>query len=382
MSVFAAKRFEQAVITAAADDGLFCGRLLERLEDEAGVIFEIAGKTRREGEFGDVEAARGHEAEPRVEAIERGIQIDARRAGELAQPGRGLVGVRFDGEKFLQDRALLGREFLAGFQRRLFKKTLGDLCRRAAADAGNTGDREQIFDECAGARLVRALERGEHAGMVGRRLAAGWARMASRVLSLRMAAQNPPLPSRREIKRGDEIADQAIVAKAYIEIALAKRGDGIERNAENLGISGFPVGMAEILDPRLQELARPVGAIAEHGAAIAVGRGAPGRLRGEIMLADRDRIFRPQAIFGAGEIARQIETAADILARIEEQRRPLQDRRLVAWIAGGFEVRDKGRGRGALGGCGILVGAHGHLSNLRFSLAIARRRRDPFRRAR
>ena len=93
--------------------------------------------------------------------------------------------------------------------------------------------------------LIRALKRSEHAGVV---VALAVGRLGENGVErfvLRMAAQDAPLPLRRKVERDDEVADQAVVAEAHIEIALAKRGNGIERDAENLGIGGFPVRMAE-----------------------------------------------------------------------------------------------------------------------------------------
>ncbi len=46
---------------------------VEGLEDEAGIIFEVAGEPCRESEIGDIESARGHETETRVETVQRRV---------------------------------------------------------------------------------------------------------------------------------------------------------------------------------------------------------------------------------------------------------------------------------------------------------------------
>ncbi len=139
-------------------------------------------------------------------------------------------------------------------------------------------------------------------------------------LILRIAANDPTPPLRREIERIEKRAEDGRIADAQNELIRSDRGDGLERQAENFGIRGLAIGAAEIFEAGLQEFARPVVAEAEDRPAIRIGGGPPAAARGEIMPADRDRIFRPQAIVRAGLIAREIKPAADIFARIEEDR--------------------------------------------------------------
>src|SRR5208283_105380 len=54
----------------------------------------------------------------------------------------------------------------------------------------------------------------------------------------------------------------------------------------------------------------------------------------------RNRIFRPQAIVGAGEIAREIKLGAQIFSGIEKDRRRLQDGRLYARVSGPGQMGD------------------------------------------
>jgi hypothetical protein len=60
------------------------------------------------------------------------------------------------------------------------------------------------------------------------------------------------------------------------------------------------------------------------------------------MPRDRNCIFGTQAIFRPRNIAREIKLTAEILARIEEDRRRLQDWRLAARISGGNQMRHGG----------------------------------------
>ncbi len=109
--VLCAERSQQPVVTAAADDRAFLRRArVMRLEDEARVIIEIADEARREGERADVEPARRHEAEARIEAIENGGKIDAGRTRERTHLRGGLIGIGFDGEKILDELARCGAE--------------------------------------------------------------------------------------------------------------------------------------------------------------------------------------------------------------------------------------------------------------------------------
>ena len=63
------------------------------LEDEARVVIEVAAEARGEIERGDVEPARGDEAEALVEDIEPGAQVETGVLGQRAQPREEASGL-------------------------------------------------------------------------------------------------------------------------------------------------------------------------------------------------------------------------------------------------------------------------------------------------
>ena len=74
-----------------------------RLEDEAGVIIEIAREAAGEAQRRDIEAERGDEADPRVERVQRRGEIKSGLARELAQLRRGCIGFALDAQEPLDD---------------------------------------------------------------------------------------------------------------------------------------------------------------------------------------------------------------------------------------------------------------------------------------
>ena len=315
-----------------------------RLENEAGVIIEIARETRLEAQRRDIEAERGDEADPRVERVERRGEIKPGLARELAQLRRGRIGFALDAQEALDDPRLFGRNADAAPQRRLFHKTVGDLARRASADRCDSGDREKILDEGARALLVGPLQHAEHAGMIAPRaiargiedrrdrLALLWPRaMRRRHSGARSSAVSSPANSPASPMR-------------TLEIEIMGDCRRIERERQDLRIRRLEVAAPETLDAGLREFAALAGGVAECRAAIGICGDASGFARGEIMPRNGNRIFRPQAIFGAREIARQVKLAAQILAGIEEDRGRLQDRWLATRIARMDEMRRDGVG--------------------------------------
>ena len=146
ISLFGAERLEQPVIAAAADDRAGVGaRRVLRLEDEAGVIIEIAREARRESRAPTVDSARRDEAEARVEGVERGGEIEPGRCRERAQL---RARPRRDRRKSPRNSSITRRFSaltpVARLQCRLFEKTFGDFaracgrrrkkCRRSPAD--------------------------------------------------------------------------------------------------------------------------------------------------------------------------------------------------------------------------------------------------------
>ncbi len=154
---------------------------------------------------------------------------------------------------------MLDGEFLAGFECRLFEKAISDLRHAAAADARNASDREQILDKSTRTVPVNALKRCEYAGMIGALPITGTSEDCIQRFVLRVAAQNAALPLRRQVERGDEIADQSIVAETYIEIALAERGDGIECHAQISASAASRSGCPKFSSPACRNSFRPSG---------------------------------------------------------------------------------------------------------------------------
>ena len=73
------QRTREPVVAASADDRApIAAHGVMRFEEEAGVIIKIARETRGEAHGGDVESARGHEAEALLECVERGVGVDLR----------------------------------------------------------------------------------------------------------------------------------------------------------------------------------------------------------------------------------------------------------------------------------------------------------------
>ncbi len=96
------------------------------------------------------------------------------------------------------------------------------------------------------------------------------------------------------------------------------------------------------LDARLQELAGLALAQPEDRPGIGVRGGDQAAAR-EVRKADRDRVFRAQAEFGAGRILRHEHPPPDVLARqVDEHVRRLEHRRLDALKALLREQRDQG----------------------------------------
>ena len=64
-----------------------------RLEHEAGVVFEVAHEGGAEARLLDRYAPGGDEAVAALERVERGAQVELRRAGQAPKLGRRLVGI-------------------------------------------------------------------------------------------------------------------------------------------------------------------------------------------------------------------------------------------------------------------------------------------------
>ena len=108
------------------------------------------------------------------------------------------------------------------------------------------------------------------------------------------------LPAGRQAERGDDRLEHGLVADDDRQVPLRKESpeDG-ERVADGARIGLGLVGVAEILDAGLVELARAVAALAEDGAEIGIALRRAGR-RLDVAETDRDGEFRAKAEALAG----------------------------------------------------------------------------------
>jgi hypothetical protein len=160
-----------------------------------------------------------------------------------------------------------------------------------------------------------------------------------------VAARDAAAPLGREIERFEKPGKQPGVAHPHNEagrsgLVLFGGACRLEREGEDFRIRRLPVGAAKILNSGLREFAWAAWEKPENRPAIGEARARFSTLRGEIGDQDRNRIFRTQAIVGAGKIACEIKLAAQILAGIEEDRSRLQDWRFTARVSGAGEMGD------------------------------------------
>ena len=271
-SLAAPETARQAVVASAADRrlGVRAGRV-DRLEDEAGVIVEIAHEGRREDELLDPQAARGQEAGALIERIERLGQIEAGVRRQLPELSRGRVGIAGNGEKAPQNVLLLGADIGLRARRGLFEEAIGDFAGAAAADRRDAGDGEQIFDERLGAGVVGALERRQNAGLSERAPAVAVHDRLQRAPA-RQAAPHPAQPDVRQGERGERAVEQARVAEAHLQRSGPRQFGRLQRQRENLGVGGLDVLAAVAFEPGLGHLAALPGAGAKDRAEIGVLR--------------------------------------------------------------------------------------------------------------
>jgi len=150
---------------------------------------------------------------------------------------------------------------------------------------------------------------------------------------------------RWEIERFEKPGKQPGIADPHNEarwggLVLFGGACRFEREGEDFRVRRLPVGAAKTLNSGLHEFAWAAWEKPENRPAIGEARALSGMLRGEIGDQDRNRIFRAQAIVGAGKIACEIKLAAQILAGIEEDRSRLQDWRFTARVSGASEMGD------------------------------------------
>ena len=134
------------------------------------------------------------------------------------------------------------------------EEALGDLARRAPADAGDAGDRQDVLDEGLGRLRRLPLDGGEQAGML-------WA--PSRPRSARLAealarddgADHPPLGGGRHAEGIDERVEQPHVAEPHRRAVEAEPVEPLDRKGQDLRIRRRGIGPADGFDARLEELA-------------------------------------------------------------------------------------------------------------------------------
>ena len=211
---------QQAVVAAAGDQlpGGARTRIVQ-LEHEAGVVVEAAAERGREADAGDVDAARRQKAGAALEQVERGIEREVGVARERAQLGRRRVGIAADRREIVSISARVSlRQRALRAERRLLEEAVGDLADRAPADRGDAGDREQIGDQ----RMRAPSGRSRRAPPARPGIPAARARRTDRqaieVVRERGFAvevlDQPPLPRRRQVERGDQRGEQRDVADA------------------------------------------------------------------------------------------------------------------------------------------------------------------------
>ena len=110
---------------------------------------------------------------------------------------------------------------------------------------------------------------------------------------------------------------------------------GFQAERQHFGVGRRLVGTAEDFDAGLQELARAVAAVTEHGTEIAIARRLAGERRGEVIARHRNGEVGAQAEFAAARRGGQVHALADVLAgEVEERLGRLQDGGRNAGIAG------------------------------------------------
>ena len=314
-----------------------------RLENKTCVIVEIAGKARGKMESCGIEPLHDDKPKPFVETVEDGGKIEVRAGGKRAQLRGSVIRVALHAQELLDDRALFRGKSRARPECRLFKETIGDLSWAAAAGRGYARDGEKVFDKCACALLIGAFENAKDAGMIG--AVQAWAQDRVEGFALRMATRDAATPLGRKFERFEKPGKQPGVADPHDEArrgSLALFGDAcrFEREGEDFRVRRLPVRPAKTLNSGLRKFVLAAWEKPKNRPAIGEACALASTLRGEIGGQDRNRIFRTQAIVGAGKIAREIELAAQLLAGIEKDRSRLQDRRFTARVSGTGEMGD------------------------------------------
>ena len=176
----------QPVVAAAADRRRPRRAGVGGLEDEAGVIVEIAHEGGGIDEVVDRQPARGEEADALVERVERLVEVEAGVGGERAQRARRRVGMAGNGEEASQRLALFGAD-----------------ARRRAAVAACSRKRSAISPERAAADRRRC--RRSRAGPRPAPWRPSWSARSS-------AASTPALRDRRQAVARRSACVEAVAA--------------------------------------------------------------------------------------------------------------------------------------------------------------------------
>ena len=164
-------------------------------------------------------------------------------------------------EETLDQRPGLARQPRRRLERRLFEKALGDLGDGAAADRLDAGDREQIRDQVMRRLRIGAGKRGEHA-LIFRRAVGGGERELIEIVRQRAFAieilDQPALPRRREIERGDEGGEQPDVAHADFRRVHAILRGRLKPERQHFGVGRRLVLAAEDFRCRLAGIPLPL----------------------------------------------------------------------------------------------------------------------------
>ena len=130
----------------------------------------------------------------------------------------------------------------------------------------------------------------------------GESRMPASPLPWAEAADDAAAPLGGDGERIEQVGEQARIADRRLELDRRRQGRRLQGKGENLGIGRLAVGLAEVLDAGLDEFARPVAAQPEHRPAIGIGGRVAEVGGGDVVPQHRDRVLRPQAQFGAGDV--------------------------------------------------------------------------------
>ena len=194
---------------APAGDQRAFGAGLVQLEHEAGVIVEAAAEACGEFDRVHVDAARGEEAGPGLEQIERAVERNLGVGCEVAQLARRFVGIAGDREEALDQGARFARQPESARSKAPPVRGNGRQSqrRRRPPTAAMPAIEQQIHDQVMRFLRVGIGECREHALVFGRAVGVCQRQLVEivgeRGFAVEILDQAAP-PRRREIERGDK----------------------------------------------------------------------------------------------------------------------------------------------------------------------------------